>query len=93
MDEKFKAKWVRALRSGKFKQTRGKLINIKTGGMCCIGVGAFLKDKKFDLKHNNTFTAAQSFGLSITDQVKLVDLNDDERRNFKTIAAWIEQNL
>lgn len=33
MDAKLKKKWVRALRSGKYRQTKGSLKN--KGGMCC----------------------------------------------------------
>lgn len=36
MDEKLKADWVRALRSGEYKQTRGTLTDGE--GFCCLGV-------------------------------------------------------
>lgn len=36
MDQKIKSKWVRALRSGKFKQGDGKLYHKRT--YCCLGV-------------------------------------------------------
>ena len=43
MDEKIKAVWVAALRSGKYKQTFGRLHRSKTtrmgpAGYCCLGV-------------------------------------------------------
>lgn len=38
MNKAVKAKWVKALRSGKYKQARRRLLNEKTGGMCCLGV-------------------------------------------------------
>lgn len=31
-------RWVEALRSGRYKQTRSVLRNPDTGGMCCLGV-------------------------------------------------------
>lgn len=31
--------WVKALRSGKYKQTKGRLRSVDDGGMCCLGVG------------------------------------------------------
>lgn len=37
MDQELKAKWVAALRSGKYKQAKGTL-NDCGGGYCCLGV-------------------------------------------------------
>src|ERR1700722_17051899 len=37
MKPEYKAKWVAALRSGKYKQGRAALHNV-SGGMCCLGV-------------------------------------------------------
>jgi hypothetical protein len=37
MDKELKAKWVAALRSGKYQQARGTLNNCG-GGYCCLGV-------------------------------------------------------
>lgn len=36
MDKKVKVKWLKALRSGRYKQTRQKLYDGK--GYCCLGV-------------------------------------------------------
>jgi hypothetical protein len=36
MDKKWKRKWVKALRSGEYKQAKGALK--KRGGYCCLGV-------------------------------------------------------
>jgi hypothetical protein len=38
MDKKLKAKWVKALRSGKFKQGNGVLYNPNKRTHCCLGV-------------------------------------------------------
>lgn len=43
MQKKFKLgtlqrKWIRALKSGKYKKTTGQLFNEKTNGYCCLGV-------------------------------------------------------
>lgn len=38
MKEEIAKRWVDALRSGKYTQTRGKLNNNNTGGFCCLGV-------------------------------------------------------
>jgi hypothetical protein len=39
-------KWVAALRSGEYKQTRGQLVNDEGTGHCCLGVACevFLKE-------------------------------------------------
>jgi hypothetical protein len=37
MDKELKAKWVEALRSGKYKQGHGQLL-AEDGAMCCLGV-------------------------------------------------------
>lgn len=38
MDKKLKAKWVKALMSGKYKQGHGALYAPKDGSFCCLGV-------------------------------------------------------
>lgn len=40
MDKELKDKWVAALRSGEYKQTKGKFHDTtrETGGYCCLGV-------------------------------------------------------
>jgi len=38
MDKKIKARWVKALRSGKYKQGVGMLANAREKTYCCLGV-------------------------------------------------------
>ncbi len=38
MKAEIKNKWLKALRSGDFKQAVGELHNLDTGGYCCLGV-------------------------------------------------------
>jgi hypothetical protein len=38
MPAKIKAKWLKALRSGEYKQAKGTMYNPKTCGFCCLGV-------------------------------------------------------
>ena len=40
MDKELKTLWVEALRSGKYKQGRGRLFSPEWGTYCCLGVGA-----------------------------------------------------
>lgn len=44
MDKKIKAKWLRALRSGKYKQAKG-VLRTEKGGFCCLGVLCDVVDK------------------------------------------------
>jgi hypothetical protein len=38
LPKKVKAKWLKALRSGEYKQAKGTLHDPETGGFCCLGV-------------------------------------------------------
>lgn len=38
MPKKLLAKWLKALRSGEYKQTKGRLYRPETCGFCCLGV-------------------------------------------------------
>jgi hypothetical protein len=57
-------KWVRALRSGEYKQGRGKLENIERGknsSYCCLGVLCKIMNTRRRVAINPSFTYA-SFG-------------------------------
>ena len=45
MNKRFAEKWAKALESGKYKQTRGRLYNGE--GYCCLGVVCDLLGAKF----------------------------------------------
>jgi len=47
MDAQLKAKWVEALRSGKFKQGEGRLHEPKEDSFCCLGVLASICGAEF----------------------------------------------
>jgi hypothetical protein len=92
MDQELKAKWVTALRSGKYKQARNELSTPK--GYCCLGVLARIMQprlKRVSLEYPNYGTVAQH------DQYKLANMNDghegEELHNFKQIADHVEANL
>lgn len=90
MNKRFKAKWIKLLRSGEIPQARTKL---KDGSaLCCIGVGyKALKGRRpaFD----NTDTACHAIGLTGEQQAALVQFNDGKMWEFARIANWIEKNL
>ncbi len=54
MNPEVKAEWLKALRSGEYKQCRGSLAK-HNQGYCCLGVLADVVDKKFPelLKEHN----------------------------------------
>ena len=107
LDPEFKAKWVKALRSGRYKQGTSRL-RTKTGGeirYCCLGVA-------YNIATNGSGWTEGSFGtyytasrqgayLGRTDpftlpdslQGKLAGMNDSGSWDFKRIADWIEKNL
>lgn len=108
MNKKIKAKWLRALRSGKFKQGKGTLCQKTDAGyeFCCLGVLAHIAidepwrriGGRFTFKGNEGYTTifgdevAQKFGLSVMAHNSLTRMNDDGQ-SFSEIANWIEKHL
>ena len=98
MTPEFKAKWVAALRSGKYKQGRGALRKGDT--FCCLGVACDLIDKDgwedgtFGMGWNGTGCESTDLPFINSDEaISLSELNDKERLSFKEIADYIEHNL
>ena len=103
MDKKVKKLWVTALRSGKYKQTTGKLIR-RDGSKpsyCCLGVLAKVQGAEFDKygyplfngKSCGTFgllDKSGSAGLAERSMEFLARLND-EGKDFNYIANQIEK--
>jgi hypothetical protein len=103
MDAELKKKWVEALRSGEYCQTREVLTD--GAGFCCLGVLCEVQGiKKSDLGHyfyagelvndlgatdDDTF---QVGGLTAQRRDKLAGMNDNGQ-SFEEIADWIEENL
>lgn len=97
MNPKYKASWVRALRSGKFRQGRGELY--RCGKRCCLGVLCEISGVP---RIGHTYGGEihilsrrllEEFDLSSDDVDRLVRLNDVGERSFRFIADWIEENL
>lgn len=115
MKKEVKDLWVKALLSGKYKQTTRMLKN-EDGAYCCLGVLCDISKEGewsqhglqgFYLSGDNTngngelpdavmiYAGIDTPMGSIKfpkGYVSLVDLNDDRRRSFKQIAAFIERN-
>lgn len=107
MDPKLKRRWVRALRSRKYKQGREQL---RDGNkFCCLGVLCDLVPGRkwadtgaVTIRSSRYFSTAPSFLVENGAQENLIAMNDGSRgdanpigtkRTFATIATWIEKNL
>jgi hypothetical protein len=91
MNKELKAKWIAALRSGKYKQGRSRLKH--SGRHCCLGVlcevaGYQPARHEVDLTLNPIGDA-----IPIDAQNDLIELNDARRASFADIAVYIEENL
>lgn len=105
MNRALRDRWVAALRSGQYPQSKGSLRTHT--GYCCLGVLCDVVDPKAWrlIPHTEVFThsgegAAAYLSLDITErthvwedaQVELVTMNDNNWP-FRAIAQWIERNL
>jgi hypothetical protein len=96
-------KWVKALRSGKYRQTTGTLVETHNGrknAYCCLGVACKILDVPKvdyvghgtleDLPNVQNMLGIDSGGTLPSDAtVDLTVLNDAEGYNFKQIANVI----
>lgn len=75
MDKKLKAKWVKALRSGKYRRAKGQLQSGR--GYCCLGVLCRVARVEFNpLDCFLSDELAEEIRLSRPEQSKLANLND-----------------
>lgn len=90
MDPIIKEKWVKALRSGEYRQARGSFIDRETGEHCCLAVlGAVISgNKEYPLYPDDETT-----GTTVLQRGGLVYMNDMGEASFEEIADWIEANL
>lgn len=90
MTKKDKVKWIKALRSGEYKQARGILHDEEDNSYCCLGVA-----RKIGLCRASPIMPDKvSYNFLDSDtQDDLISLNDDENKSFKKIADYIEKNL
>lgn len=96
MDKKLKAKWVRALRSGRYKQGKGLLQRGERN--CCLGVLCRIAKIPFTKKAGRLDQdMLRKVGLSEVRQTSLITMNDGapyaDRLTFPQIADWIEKHL
>lgn len=91
MDKKLKAKWVKALLSGKYKQGRGMLCRIEDNSYCCLGVLGEVGDIPY-IRISGFLDDVSDLGLTSDVQGGLADLNDCEVP-FEVIAGFIDATL
>jgi hypothetical protein len=84
-------KWIKALRSGKYKQGRCQLVRGNQYGKyyCCLGVA----EEVCGLERKNSQILHSVRGLSIGNIAQLIDMNDRQKRQFSEIANFIEKKI
>lgn len=106
MNANAKTKWLEALRSGSFTQTKGALQKC-AGGNCCLGVLANIMEVphrgrpdhermffEFSKQEINSDRIPDGFcGVKKDEIFKLISLNDHEGYDFSMIADYIEKEL
>jgi len=108
MNKEIKDKWVKALRSGEYKQ--GRVYLQRDNRFCCLGVLCKVLDVPNIVSDygNNTMTFdfgkeyssislpfefSKYIGLSTIEESNLIHMNDRLRKDFSQIADYIEENL
>lgn len=103
MNPHIKAKWLAALRSGDYAQTRNALRD--RSGYCCLGVLCDVVGPSDWVElpggshshygHMSLPSAGLLAIVGVSDETarKLSSMNDISELNFRQIADWIEGNL
>lgn len=103
LPEDFKRKWVKALRSGKYKKGFSYL-KIESGGefqYCCLGVACEIsggnfkrQDGNYPHKDNTDIPAMLRGRNKVTNKLAFMnDGIDETEKSFAEIADYIEENL
>ena len=96
MNPEIKARWVAALRSGKYKQTKGFLRCDES--FCCLGVLCDVVEPEYwngeDYAIDPHLPAERlTDGVGIDYVDVLTHMNDHEGETFRAIADYIEREL
>lgn len=103
----FKAKWIKALKSGKYKQGSYTLYDKTSNNYCCLGVACRIEHPKMHLSDKllidkdafkridkvNIPNILKGDGIDNPIVDKLAKMNDSGKHSFKSIAAYIERYL
>jgi hypothetical protein len=107
MKKDVKERWIKALRSGKYKQTTGRL-RTHEGGWCCLGVLCDVfdntrwtdkliyrsrEDSGDDRCGSIPEDAIRAIQFPDAQQYVLQQMNDIKRNTFDEIADYVEENL
>jgi hypothetical protein len=105
----FKDKWLKALRSGKFKQCQESLYDGE--GYCCLGIACKIAYKNIPKWINDDYVLGEKGDTGEKRKIKniplvllgdenhnpivkeLIRMNDKYGKSFKQIANYIEKNL
>jgi hypothetical protein len=106
LSPEFKAKWLAALRSGKYEQGRG-FLRSENDCYCCLGVALDLcgvvwkadswRDGRYGTAEHGSWAypiapERKTLGLTLDQAHELASLND-MGKSFAEIADYIEKNL
>jgi hypothetical protein len=107
VNKQLKAAWIEALRSGEYRQGKGKLQDEDT--FCCLGVlclaaekiglakaaryGEEFEDVKGRLKGMYLGAQDELIARSVRRHEETLVFMNDRGTPFKKIADWIEQNI
>jgi hypothetical protein len=99
VNKEIKAKWLAALRSGEFAQTKKVLRDMD--GYCCLGVLCCVMYQNEDWSDYDSFRGNYTIppdGLLAEAELRLIDAEylsvmNDEGASFETIAKKIELDL
>ena len=108
MNPEWKEKWITALRSGDYKQAKGKLCKVNRGNksFCCLGVLCDIVDpESWVLSSDNTYASMYAKGGNLPNEIKfktdfisdgraynLIVMND-RGESFSVIADYIEKEM
>ena len=88
MNEQIKREWIKALRSGKYRQGIKEYVSVG-GTFCCLGVLLHIEGR---ITENPSPARLRIAGLMGKDACALADLNDSGA-TFEQIALCIENGL
>ena len=95
MDPKIKSDWVKALRSGEYKQTNGIMKDAE--GFCCLGVLCAVQGETFERLPVHVLIISRvapqyAAGLDSDQQNRLAVMNDTGH-SFTEIADYIQEKF
>lgn len=103
MNPEIKAKWLEALRSGKYQQIRGRLRSINGDAYCCLGllceITGGMPDEDWEKNSQSiSLPVLCDSGLYVSKDdylcaARILSSRNDSGFSFEQIADWIEANL